>query len=608
MAKILWQVEPAQLIPRIFERQVNTSPSQIAIDSESCRLSYRELNRLANGIAKLILQARGQASEPVALLLEHGAPAIIGVLGTLKAGKIYVPLDPSFPDARNFYILRDSQAAILLTNHKNLELAKSLVSGQLLLNLDAVAAGSDDENPCLKISPDTAAYILSTSGSTGEPKGIVQTHRNVLATVARYTLGLQISSEDRLSLFPSYSVTASVSNMLGALLNGACLCPFDLKERGVTQLADWLVQREITIYRSVPTVFRHFVATLTGQEQFPKLRLIRLGGEPLTRRDVGLYRKHFSVDCVLINGYGSSEISNVWQYRVDQDTEISGDLVPVGWPIDDTGFELVDDDGKPVAGNGVGEIVIRSRYLSPGYWKKPELTEAVFQSGENGERTYHTGDLGYLLADGCLVHMGRKDFQVKIRGYRVEVSEIEAALLAVEKVEEAAVVTREDENGDKQLVAYVVAKKATELRGSELRAILKEKLPEHMLPAAFVFLNALPLTANRKLDRTALPTPSVSREYVAAKDPLEMEIVQIWQELLRKQRIGVHDSFFELGGHSLLATRFLARVLKSFEVKIPIRSFFEAPTVAAVAEMIEKSLTEGPAALEPNCPEDHCNV
>ena len=608
MAKIFWQVEPAQLIPRIFERQVNTSPSQIAIDSESCRLSYRELNRLANGIAKLILQARGQASEPVGLLLEHGAPAIIGVLGTLKAGKIYVPLDPSFPDARNHYILRDSQAAILLTNHKNLELAKSLLNGQLLLNLDEVAAGSDDENPCLKISPDTAAYILSTSGSTGEPKGIVQTHRNVLATVARYTLGLQISSEDRLSLLPSYAVTAWVSNTLGALLNGACLCPFDLKERGVTQLADWLVQREITIYRSVPTVFRHFVATLTGQEQFPKLRLIRLGGEPLTRRDVGLYRKHFSVDCVLINGYGSSEISNVWQYRVDQDTEINGDLVPVGWPIDDTGFELVDDDGKPVAGNGVGEIVIRSRYLSPGYWKKPKLTEAVFQSAENGERTYHTGDVGYLLADGCLVHMGRKDFQVKIRGYRVEVSEIEATLLAVEKVEEAAVVTREDENGDKQLVAYVVVKKATELRSSELRAILKEKLPEHMLPAAFVFLNALPLTANRKLDRTALPTPSVSREYVAAKDPLEMEIVQIWQELLRKQRIGVHDSFFELGGHSLLATRFLARVLKSFEVKIPIRSFFEAPTVAAVAEMIEKSLTEGPAALEPNCPEDHCNV
>lgn len=351
MPAICCEQRITQSIPKAFESLVNKYPNRVAIDSEASCLTYRELNRIANRVGRVILQVRTQAAEPVALLLEHGASAIIGVLGTLKAGQIYVPLDPSFPETRNQYILQDSQAAILLTNNKNLRLAKSLLKGQLLLNLDEIQSSADEGNSGLEISPDTVAYILSTSGSTGEPKGVVQTHRNVLAVVQRYTVGLQISAEDRLSLLPPYSVTASISNIFGALLNGACLCPFDVKERGVTQLAEWLIQREVTIYHSVPTVFRHFVATLTGQEQFPKLRLIRLGGESLTRRDVELHRRHFSADCVLVNGYGSSEISNVWQYRVDKNTVLTGELVPVGWPIDDTGFALVDEGGQSVAVN-----------------------------------------------------------------------------------------------------------------------------------------------------------------------------------------------------------------------------------------------------------------
>jgi amino acid adenylation domain-containing protein len=606
MATIRWQQgEPSQSVAHAFERQVDKYPDRVAIDSEACRLTYRELNRIADGVAKVILQARGSASEPVALLLEHGAPAIIGVLGTLKAGKIYVPMDPSFPAARNHYILQDSQAAVLLTNNKNLSLAKSLVNGQLLLNLDEIPAAAQGENPGLEISPDAVAYILSTSGSTGEPKGVVQTHRNVLAAVWRYTSGLHITAEDRASLLPSYAVTAWAANTFGALLNGACLYPFDLKEQGVAPLAEWLVRKEVSIYRSVPTVFRHFVATLKGDEQFPKLRLVRLGGEPLYRRDVELFRKHFPPQCVLINGYGSSEISNVWQYRVDKDTVIPGDQVPVGWPIDDTAFEVVDEKGDKVAPNDVGEIVVRSRGLSPGYWKKPELTEAVFESANDGERRYHTGDLGYLLPDGCLVHVGRKDFQVKIRGYRVEVGEIESALLDSEPVKEAAVVAREDGNGDQQLVAYVILRAPAEV--AVLRRILKEKLPEHMVPAAFVFLDALPLTSNGKLDRTALPAPAQAQAYVAPRDPIEREIVEIWQELLKKEKIGIFESFFELGGHSLLATRFLTRLQNLFDVKLPIRSFFKAPTVAAVAGMIEERLLGEPAAVETDNQESRCH-
>jgi amino acid adenylation domain-containing protein len=578
-------------ISQYFERRLSFFADRMAIDDGPCSLTYRGLNQRANAVAKAILEIQAEAAEPVALLLEHGAPAIIGVLGTLKAGKIYVPVDPSFPSARNEYVLRDSQATLIVTNTKNLLLAKSLAKGQQqILNMDEIHPGSAEDSPVLTISPDSPAYILSTSGSTGEPKGVVQTHRNVLAVVQRYTNGLQISAADRLSLFPSYSVTASVSNSFGALLNGACLCPFNLKERGVAALAEWLVRKEVSIYHSVPTVFRHFVATLTGEEQFPKLRLIRTGGEPLTRRDVELYRKHFSPDCVLINGYGSSEISNVWQYRVDKDTVIPGERVPVGWPIDDTAFQLVDDRGDPVASNEVGEIVIKSRGLSPGYWKKPEPTEAVFESSAGGERMYHTGDLGYLLPDGCLVHVGRKDFQVKIRGYRVEVGEIESALLNSESVKETVVVAREDGNGDQQLVAYVVLRVPAEV--AVLRRILKEKLPEHMVPAAFVFLDALPLTSNGKLDRTALPAPAPAESEAGFVEPqtvTERSLAKIYADVLGIRRVGLHDDFFAIGGHSLSATQVISRVRQAFHTELSVATLFEHPTVHALSLALDQS-------------------
>ena len=576
-------------IAECFERRLGSFADRIAVDSETGQLTYAELNRIANGIAQALLH-RCESSEPVALLLEHGLPAILGVLGTLKAGRIYVPLDPSFPLARNQYILQDSQATLLVTNNRNLALTKSFASCPEILNLDEIPAVTD-LNPGVQISPDALAYILSTSGSTGKPKGVVQSHRNVLSVVSRHTTSLAIAPEDRLSLFPSYSVTAWVANTFGALLNGACLCPFDLKERGVNPIAQWLAEREITIYRSVPTVFRHFVATLTGSEQFPKLRLIRLGGEPLTRRDVELYRAHFSDHCVLINGYGSSEISNVWEYRIDKSTPISADLIPIGWAIDDTGFELVDDEGKPVTGRTVGEIVIRSRYLSPGYWRRPELTAAVFQDEGNGERSYHTGDVGYCLPDGCLVHVGRKDFQVKIRGYRVETSEIEAVLLAIEQVREAAVVARDDGNGDKQLAAYVVARTESGLTGSELRRLLKQRLPEHMVPAAFVFLDALPLTPNGKLDRTALPAPTAigsPASFVEPRTATEKALVAIFAEVLNLHRVGVHDDFFALGGHSLTAGQVIARVRQSLHVELAIPTLFGNPTVRALAAELDR--------------------
>jgi len=348
----------------------------------------------------------------------------------------------------------------------------------------------------------------------------------------RYTNGLRIGAEDRLTLLQSYSVAGSVSNMLSALLSGASLFPFNVKEEGLTELANLLIEEEITVYHSVPTVFRQFANTLSGKEEFPELRLIRLGGEPVYAEEVRLYKKYFPSDSIFVNSYGASEAASVLRYCVDKDTEISGAMVPVGYPLGDVEILLLDDEGAAVESNDLGEIAIKSRHISPGYWRRPDLTRAAFITDpqDEGERIYRTGDLGYRQPDGCLVVTGRNDFRVKIRGFRIEVAEIELALRGLSTVKEAAVVAHEDQRGEKQLVAYVVPHPEQVPTISELRSFLKDKLPDYMMPSAFVVLDELPLTPNGKLDRLALPAPDLARpelgtNFVSPRNALEEQLV-----------------------------------------------------------------------------------
>jgi len=596
--------ETEQSIPQRFEQQVSRYPDRLAVRTRNHQLSYAALNKVANRVARALLTQRGEGAESIALLLEHNAAMIAAILGVLKAGKVYVPLDPSFPYARNKFILEDSQANLLVTNNENRSLAESLGESRLsLVSIDEIDATLSDENVNLSIAADNLANIIYTSGSTGQPKGVVQNHRNLLNVAMRYTNGLRISAEDRLTLLQSYSVAGSVSNMLGALLNGASLFPYNVKEEGLIELADLLIEEGITVYHSVPTVFRQFANTLTGREEFPELRLIRLGGEPVSAEDVQLYKRYFPSDSIFINSYGSSEVASVLRYCVDKDTEISDAVVPVGYPLGDVEILLLDDEGAAVGFDQVGEISIKSRYTSPGYWRRPDLTRAavITDPQDEGVQIYRTGDLGYLQPDGCLVVTGRNDFRVKIRGFRIEVAEIELALRGLAKVKEAAVVAHEDQHGEKQLVAYVVPEPEQASAISELRGYLKDKLPDYMVPSAFVVLETLPLTPNGKLDRLALPAPSLTRpeldtNFVAPRTPVEERLVEIWEEVLGLERVGVHDDFFELGGHSLLATRVVSRVRGGLRAELPLRYLFETPTVAGLARRIEATRQSAPSA------------
>src|SRR5215210_1456160 len=465
--------ETEQSIPQRFEQQVSRYPDRLAVKTRNHQLSYAALNKVANRVARALLAQRGEGAESIALLLEHDASMVAAILGVLKAGKVYVPLDPYFPYARNSYILENSQAGLIITNNENRSLAESLSENRhYLINIDEIGATLSDENVDLPISADNLANIIYTSGSTGQPKGVVQNHRNLLNVAMRYTNGLRISAEDRLTLLQSYSVAGSVSNMLGALLNGASLFPYNVKAEGLIELAGLLIEEGITVYHSVPTVFRQFANTLTGKEEFPELRLIRLGGEPVSAEDVQLYKRYFPSDSIFVNSYGASEAASVLRYCVDKDTEISGAVVPVGYPLGDVEILLLDDNGAEVGLDRVGEIAIKSRYTSPGYWRRPDLTRAAFTTDpqDEDERIYRTGDLGYMQPDGCLVVTGRNDFRVKIRGFRIEVAEVELALRGSPKVAEAAVVAHEDQSGEKLLVGYVVPQQEQAPTTSELRS------------------------------------------------------------------------------------------------------------------------------------------
>jgi amino acid adenylation domain-containing protein len=577
-----------------FEAVARAHPDRPAVRTPAHALTYRELDGRASAIARAILRRTGPAPEPVALLLEHDAAAIAALLGALRAGRPYVPLDPRHPPARLRYILEDSGSRLVLASAQTGPLAADLAGGALpVVDLDALDAGSADAPPPARLGASAFAVLIYTSGSTGRPKGVPQTHGNILHDVMHYTNAARFCREDRMVLLSSLSFADSLRTVYGSLLNGAALCPYDVARDGLTGLAAWLEGEAITVYRSVPTLFRHLVATLPPEPRFPALRLIFLAGEPVVRTDVDAYRRHFSPGCIFVNRLGTTEALTYACNFLDHQTPIAGAAVPVGYAVPDKEILLLDAEPEGNGTTRVGEIAVRSRYLSPGYWRRPDLTGETFLPDPEGSdlRVYRSGDLGRLLPDGGLVHLGRKDFQVKVRGHRIEPGEIEVALAEHPAVRDAVVVARDGQDGDVRLTAYVAAGGGQHPTVSELRRFLRDRLPGPMIPAAFVVLEALPLTPTGKVDRRALPDPgqarpAVAAAFVAPATPIEQLVARIWAEVLGLDRVGAHDDFLELGGDSLLAARVLARIADALGLDPPRAPLLAAGTVAEMARVL----------------------
>ena len=615
------ETEIEQSVAARFEKQVALYGDRTAVQDSQQSLTYIQFNGFANRIAHSILTERGTSAEQIVLFFEQGVNFLGAIFGVLKTGKCYVPIDPSFPKARNAYILGHSQAQLIVTNTANLTAAQTLAtelsielsteaahgteekSAQQttqpcqILNIDDISTRVSAENPDLDVSPEALAYIIYTSGSTGKPKGVFQNNRNLLHNARNQINAFHLGVGDRMPLVHSCSVMGAVRVIYNALLSGTALYPFDVKAQGLNALRSLLTDEKITTFHDVATHFRHFADIIQAADAIPNLRLVILGGEAMARKDVELYKRQFPDNCLLCTGLGSTEAGTIRIFMLDKSIEISTGQVPPGYAVAGKDVRLWDENGEDVPPGEIGEIVIESEYLSLGYWQRNDTNAETFAPIAPGSkvRQFRTGDLGRFLPDGCLVHMGRKDFQVKIRGFRVNVAEIEAALMDSGRLKEVLVVGKENHVGEIALAAYVVPRPSDTSKPTieDLRSAVKKQLPDYMMPAAFVYLDALPLTPNGKVNRLGLPNPPAaqpvsSAAFVAPNTPTQKRLAIIWQTVLGLPQIGIQDDFFELGGHSLQAAQIVARVQTICHVDLPLSKLFETPTIAGLATEIEK--------------------
>ncbi|HEU4597299.1 MAG TPA: amino acid adenylation domain-containing protein, partial [Pyrinomonadaceae bacterium] len=584
-----------QSIPNRFAEQVRLHPERVALRTQGATLNYRELDEAARSLASVVVSL--PPSPRVALLLQHDERMIVGLLGVLQAGRAYVPLDAAHPAERLSYILEDTEASVIVCTSALRPLAERLAgNARHVIELDNLTEKPLSELPA--VSADSVAYVLYTSGSTGQPKGVIQSHRNVLHFIRQYTENLRLTPEDRLLQVASYAFDAGVMDIFGALLNGATLCPVDLRETGVEGLCERMARDEITIFHSTPTVYRLFVGAL--RRRLASVRLVVLGGEAVVRSDAEAFRRHFEPGCLFVNGLGPTESTVTLQHFLDHATPLTRFAVPVGRPVGGTEVLLFDEDDTPA--ELYGEIVIRSAHVALGYWRQ-ESSAFGDDPQTPGKRLYRTGDLGRLLPDGTLEAVGRRDDQIKLRGFRIELGEIEAVLRQHPSVREAAVAlwssNGHHEGGaatEPRLVAYV----SGEVRAADLKAYAQQRLPEYMVPAATMVLSALPLTVNGKLDRRSLPPPSfepdadekIQTSAEASNRPTtqtEILLANLWGDLLGVDVDETGADFFSLGGHSLLAMQALSRIRDAFGVELPLSILFEQPVLRDLAAEIDAS-------------------
>lgn len=597
------------MIIKAFKERVQKSGERIAVKSDDCILTYKELDirtqNLGVEIKAEIEKIKGSSEKLViALLFEHGADMIVGSLGALKARVIYSPFDPTYPESRLLYMLNDSGARLIVTNDRSYDLAARLASTSdnsvNVLNISNRSLSEFKEAGVRNEDRDELAYLLYTSGSTGRPKGVIQTQRNVLYFANSYINTLGLTENDRLTLFSAFSHDASIIDIYSGILSGACIYPYNMKEQSsIEKLAEWLVSQEITVWHSVPTLYRYFLNTLSEKEEFHKLRYSVLGGENVLDYDVKEHRKLLG-NVTMVNLYGQSESSYNSSQFIEYEEDFSG--INMGTAIPGTQIMVLNERGRKVPALRMGEIVVASEHLAPGYWKDEEKTKAVFEEHPEFGRIYRTGDIGWVNLEGNIEYRGRKDFQVKVRGYRVELEEIENCLIQCSLVKDAAVVGKTDINGETALYAYIVSDNPVST--AELRAYLTKLLPDYMVPSYFIQLEKMPLTGTNKIDRAALAKiesiiNETGAEYEAARNEAEEKLIAIWKEVLKVEKISINDSFFDLGGHSLKAAIVTSKIYKILKVKVPIKRIFDTPTIKGLSDYISEQEESIYSCIEP---------
>jgi amino acid adenylation domain-containing protein len=593
-----------QTYPQLFEAQVRKTPDKVAVIYDNQSLTYRQLNARANGLARYLQTAGVKPEDVVALLCRRSIDLLTGIIATMKAGAAYLPLDPSDPSARHTQLLSQSRSIIGLASGefvagltltvKNLPHAERPMVGRL----DTAHRLSEENLPLLG-SPKNLAYVIYTSGSTGTPRGVMIEQAGMINHIYAKIHDTQLTPADTLAQTASQCFDSSVWQFLGPLLFGGRVHIFNETEASdPVALLNCLEESEVSILSTVPSMLRAMLETIEGTTdghwKLSKLKCLLEMGEALPadlcRRWMSLYPQQR-----LINAYGLTECSDdLTHYVIEEIPEEDEVRVPIGTPLANARFYVFDRDLEPVPVGVTGDLYVGGIVVGRGYINDPERTAEQFipdPYSVEPSRLYKSGDLARYLPDGKLDYLGRLDHQVKIRGFRIEFGEIEMALRQHPAIKESIVIAWDDDAGEKQLVGYVTLRKEYDANVDEIRASVRELLPAYMVPLAIVQLESVPLNSNGKIDRKALPRPDLFRRnaeqaYIAPRNSWELQLAEIWRELLGVERVGVTQNFFDLGGHSLLAVRLLAQIRKRLGYELPLASLIEAGTVEHLAAMM----------------------
>lgn len=578
-----------------FDMIARAQPEREAVSAGGQHASYGELATHAARIAERLLEMGVGQGDRVVLCFEHCPAAFAAWLGVLRIGGIVVPLVPSHPVERLRLFVADASPSAVLAERRSWETACAVATGLAnVLDVDAVGPASSRSWP--RIGSADPATILYTSGTSGMPKGVIQTHGNILNKVGVCAAAFGTTPDDRFSLLTSSGMAQGTIVTANALLCGATLCAFNVRGEGLTELANWMVEERISIYVSVSSLFRSLVRTLDPARRFPDVRLVRIGGERVTVEDVAAYRRFFAPRARLVLSYAATEAGPISLHQVSESETFPDGVVPAGKAFEGVTVLICDEHGRQLPDGEQGEVIVRSAFLSPGYWRQPDRTAEAFiaSTGAPCERDYRTGDLG-RIRNGRIEHLGRIGNRVQIGGLRIELEEVETALQACPDVLRAAALAKPRgplDDDELQLVAYVQPIDGRSPTVDTLRASLGTRLPEAMIPSQFVMLNAMPLTDSGKVDRQRLPDPTAERPTLSSDwaepiTPAERAVAAAVGEVLGIERVGREDAFLSIGGDSLRAGQVASRLSKRFGKQISLADLLNASTVARVAALVE---------------------
>ncbi len=593
----------AQSVTQFFEDQVRQHPEAIAFICDGKELCYGELNRRANQLASFLKTLGIRPEKLVGICLERSFDFVVALLGVFKAGGAYLPLDPTYPEERLAVMVEDARVSVLLTLKDLAAMFPDYVGPIVCLDADSdLIARQRESNPEGGVSPDDLAYVIYTSGSTGKPKGVAVEHKQLLNRFAWMWKTYPFETNEVCCQKTALNFVDSIWELLGPLLRGIPIVMIpDSVLKDIYALVKTLADYRVTRLWLVPSLLRMILETYPDlQERLPALKFWVTSGEALSVDLFENFQKAMP-HSTLYNLFGTSEVWDVTWFDPRAQNRASW-RVPIGRPISNMEAWVLDKNLQPVPIGVSGELYVGGVGLARHYINRPELTAEKFIphpfSEEVDARLYKTGDLVRFQPDGSIEYLERIDHQIKIRGFRIELGEVEQALTQHSGIQQALAMAREDQPGDKRLVAYVVARPDASVAITELRAFLRERLPEYMVPGAFVILESLPVTPNGKLDRQALPKPDgidaeTMAAYIAPQTEVERNIVDIWQQVLRVDRVGTHDNFFDLGGHSFLMFQVYSKLRRGFDKKLSITDLFRYPTINSLAKHFSEEVSEG---------------